>query len=260
MSIERATAGTGLGAEVPIVPGRAEPAGNDGVPPQMRLQILSTEHWSLLATRSLAWNETFSRAGMFLSTLSGAMVALALVAQASNFGEGFAIFALVIMPVVLFVGVATFVRLAASNYLDAMCVVGMNRIRAAYVEMAPDLERYFVTSANDDQRGVAITMGVAPGTRSGLHLIAATPSVVITLNSVIAGAIAALVGLRLGQVTGVSVGVGALAFAVAIALQQRYAQAFIARAQAGVQPMFPTPPMPSAARTDPTASGRPPAG
>jgi hypothetical protein len=48
----------------------------------MRLQILSTEHWSLLASRSLAWNESFSRGGMFLATLSGAIVALALVAQA----------------------------------------------------------------------------------------------------------------------------------------------------------------------------------
>ena len=43
----------------------------------MRLQILSTEHWSLLASRSLAWNESFSRAGMFLTTLTGSIVALA---------------------------------------------------------------------------------------------------------------------------------------------------------------------------------------
>ena len=59
------------------------------VSPAMRLQILSTEHWSLLASRSLAWNESFSRGGMFLATLSGAIVALALVAQATDFGEGF---------------------------------------------------------------------------------------------------------------------------------------------------------------------------
>lgn len=45
----------------------------------VRLQILSTEHWSLLASRSLGWNEVFSRTTMFLATLSGAVVALALV-------------------------------------------------------------------------------------------------------------------------------------------------------------------------------------
>ena len=37
-----------------------------------RLQILATEHWSLLATRSMGYQESFSRAAMFLSVLSGA--------------------------------------------------------------------------------------------------------------------------------------------------------------------------------------------
>ena len=76
--------------------------------PALRLQILTTEHWSLLSTRSLSWNEAFSRASMFLSVLSGAVVALALVAQATAFDEGFMTFALLILPVVLFVGVVTF--------------------------------------------------------------------------------------------------------------------------------------------------------
>jgi len=91
MSFERSTgSGAGLGAEPAPTPGPGgvEGPGEGGVTPAMRLQILSTEHWSLLASRSLAWNESFSRADMFLSTLSGAIVALALVAQATEFGEG----------------------------------------------------------------------------------------------------------------------------------------------------------------------------
>src|SRR5215207_1379634 len=73
-----------------------------------RAQLLSTEHWSLLATRSMTWNESFSRTGMFFTVLSGATVALALMAQASSFGQEFVIFALVLLPIVLFVGIATF--------------------------------------------------------------------------------------------------------------------------------------------------------
>ena len=46
-------------------------------PSTVRLQILSTEHWSLLASRGLAWNELFSRAGMYLSTLSGSSDSIA---------------------------------------------------------------------------------------------------------------------------------------------------------------------------------------
>src|SRR2546430_2582109 len=110
MSFERVTAGTGLGAEPAPAPRLGEATPSDGASPALRLQILSTEHWSLLASRSLAWNESFSRAGMFLATISGAIVALALVAQASDFGRGFRLFALAILPVVLFVGVGTVLR------------------------------------------------------------------------------------------------------------------------------------------------------
>ena len=89
--------------------------GEGSLPPALRLQILTTEHWSLLSTRALSWNEAFSRATMFLSVLSGAVVALALVAQATAFGEGFVTFALLILPVVLFVGVTTFMRLVGDQ-------------------------------------------------------------------------------------------------------------------------------------------------
>ena len=54
---------------------------DDGV----RMQILATEHWSLLASRSLGYTDSFSRATMFFSVLSGTVIALALIAQAGRF-------------------------------------------------------------------------------------------------------------------------------------------------------------------------------
>jgi len=210
----------------------------------MRLQILSTEHWSLLASRSLAWNESFSRAGMFLSTLSGAVVALGLVGGASGFGEAFTLFALVILPVVLVIGVATYLRLGASNYHEALCVVGMNRIRAAYLELAPDLERYFVMSAHDDFPGMGVTMGVPPGGGRFFWLaqmISGTPTVVMILNSVLVGAIAAIAALRMGAAAPVDLITGAVAFVIAVTIQSSYTQRAIAKIQAGHRPMFPTP-------------------
>jgi hypothetical protein len=33
-----------------------------GAPISVTAQLLSTEHWSLLATRNLVWSESFSRA------------------------------------------------------------------------------------------------------------------------------------------------------------------------------------------------------
>lgn len=49
-------------------------------------QILATEHWSLLAARSLIWNEALNRAAVFLTVLSAAIIALALLADATGFG------------------------------------------------------------------------------------------------------------------------------------------------------------------------------
>ncbi len=232
MAFERSLPGTGMGAEPAPHPV------TDRVPEQIRLQILSTEHWSLLATRSLAWNEAFSRAGMFLTTLSGAMVALALVAQASGFSNDFALFALVVLPIALFVGVTTVLRLGAANYHDAVCVMGMNRIRGAYLELAPDLERYFVMSSNDDSRGIALTTGVQPGTV--VHLLSGTPMLVMVLNATLAAMIAALACLRLGGGTVLSVALGVVAFAITVASHMAYARRDIARGQRTHVPVFPS--------------------
>src|SRR5262245_863145 len=71
------TSSTSSGAFVPTL--LADRSGA-GITDAVRAQILATEHWSLLATRSMTWNEIFSRASMFMTVLSAAVVALAVVA------------------------------------------------------------------------------------------------------------------------------------------------------------------------------------
>jgi hypothetical protein len=88
------------------------------------LRILTAEHWSLLASRSMGYTEAMSRASIFVAALSGAVVALALVAQATDFGDGFVAFALVLLPIVYFLGLATVVRLVQINFEDARWVQG----------------------------------------------------------------------------------------------------------------------------------------
>jgi hypothetical protein len=156
------------------------------------MQILSTEHWSLLATRSLSWNESFSRAGLFLSVVSATAVALALVGQASAFGQQFVAFALVMLPVALFVGLATFTRLDEVNAEDAVWVAGMNRIRHAYMEIGPGLRPYFITGTTDDAAGLEQTFGVhRPGTAAA-HWLVTMPGMVAVIDGVLGGLIAGL--------------------------------------------------------------------
>ena len=177
------------------------------LPPAMRLQILTTEHWNLLSTRALSWNEAFSRATMFLSVLSGAVVALALVAQVTSFGEAFLTFALLILPVVLFVGVTTFVRLVQINHEDVRWVIGMNLLRHAYLDGAPELRPYFVTGWHDDEAGIMTTYAAKLGPGGFVHQFVTTPGMLAVVNGVVAGTLAGIIAPRIGL--GAPVGIGA---------------------------------------------------
>jgi hypothetical protein len=179
----------------------------------VRVQMLATEHWSLLATRSLSWNEAFARAGMFLSLLSGAVVSLALVAQATAFGEGFVLFALLILPVVLFVGLATYVRLLEINNEDYVWVKGMNRLRGAYLEIDPDIARHFVTGTGEDAVNIFKTFGSDDKHLDAgrFHGFVTTPATIGFVNAMVAAVLAAIVvvQLNMAMVPAAAVGVGA---------------------------------------------------
>ena len=69
------------------------------MPEGVRVQILATEHWSLLATRNITYGGIYSRANIFLTVVSAAVVALALAAQETEFGDRFYVFALLVLPV-----------------------------------------------------------------------------------------------------------------------------------------------------------------
>jgi len=192
---------------------------DDAARRSQRLQILATEHWGLLATRSLSWNESFSRAGMFLTVLTGAVVALALVAQATSFGEGFVLFALLILPVVLFVGGATYVRLVEINNEDVHWVYGMNRLRHAYLDMEPDLEPFFVTGYTDSDAAIIRTYG-SHGTGSPLaHALVTTPATVAFVNAMIAAVLGVVALMQVSMSMLPAVGVGGAIFLVACGIQ-----------------------------------------
>lgn len=188
------------------------------------IQILATEHWSLLAARALSWNESFSRTSMLLATLSATVVALALAAQVAGFGPGFVTFALVVLPFVELVGVATFARLGEANREDLQSIQGMNRIRHAYLEIAPQLEPYFVAGRNDDLPSLFSTYGMGSRSMSTVrggfhHAFVMTQGMVGIINAMVAGVFGFLLARYLGAPTAESVAVGALFLSVALGLQ-----------------------------------------
>ena len=164
------------------------------------IQILSTEHWSLLGARSLAYNEAFVRGGMFLTFLSMSFVALALLAQGMSFGSQFLTITAVVLAFDFVIGLATYGRIGGANVDDLRAVHGMARIRHAYTQIAPITKPYFTSPTHDDVASVISTYGTGPDTGLGLFLYAMTTSggMIGLIVSMVGGVLAAVLGLLIG--------------------------------------------------------------
>jgi hypothetical protein len=194
--------------------------------------LLSTEHWSLLAARGLIWNEAQSRVSVFLTVLSASMIALAFLADATDFGTPTTIAALVLLPVVFLLGIAAYVRLVDVNIEEFQLMLAMNRLRHAYVDLEPGLKRYLTTGYHDDERGVFRTYMVERPSRASfwLYFLINTPTVVATVDSALAAAMAVVVLQAVDAPTGWLVASGIAAFVLVwvllFLLQRRTLKAF----------------------------------
>ena len=205
------------------------------------LQILSTEHWSLLSARSLVYNEAFSRASMYLSFLSATIVALGLIAAASGFNESFLMITAVLLAIDLFIGYASLGRIASASAEDIRFLQAMNRIRHAYVEITPEVAPYFMSGHHDDPATVLQVYGPVESslTNSIVHGFTTAPGMIGTINTAVGGALAAvLTMLATGdqQLAGL---VGLVAFIVMFVVLLLFQMRMISRFWAGMETMFP---------------------
>lgn len=202
--------------ETPAPPAPSSAHPTQDVPVAVRVQLLATEHWSLLATRSMTWSEVMSRISIHLTVLSASLVVLALVAQASGFGTPFRVLAIGLASMVLVLGVLTGVRVTSASLDDHALLVGMNRIRAAYVEIDPSLADHLVTGWHDDIDGIMRTYTMGAARPVPVHVLGSTNFFMTAVNSLVAGTLGALVasaagaGPALVAVVGAAAGLGFL--------------------------------------------------
>jgi hypothetical protein len=204
--------------------------------------ILSTEHWSLIAARSLIWNEAMSRATVFLTVLSASIIALALLADATGFGSQTTTLALVLLPVVFLLGLATYARLVQINTEEFQLVLAMNRLRHAYLQIEPGLARYFTTGHHDDESGVIATYMLDGPSRKWLaaHFLVNTPTIVATVDAALATAILALLLRATDAPQAATIAGGVVAFVVVWVALLRF-QLHALHPLRDMTPRFPTP-------------------
>lgn len=224
----------------------AETGSNRPVDDPRALQILSTEHFSLLSARSLAYNESFTRAGMFLTFLSASLVVLGFLVGPLGLTETYALIAALLLSANLFIGLATLTRLLDAGQEELQAVRGMNRIRHAYVEMVPGLEPYLVAGIHDDAIGVLSAYGPTPAERPGpvsmiVHGITTTGGMVGAINALVAGGLGAVVTLGLGLPISIGLATAAVAFVTVLGAGFRFGQRAAIGRQDRAHAMFPTP-------------------
>lgn len=120
-------------------------------------QLLATEHWSLLASRSTTQNEVLTRIRMQLTLMSAALVRSPWSggrrrSPASSLRSQTALLGLAVV-----VGIITQIRVTNVSLEDLMYVLAMNRLRAQYVRLAPEVASGLFASSHDDQDGVTHT-------------------------------------------------------------------------------------------------------
>ena len=230
-------------ASTPEPPPDSAPGAHDTpeVPPSVRAQILATEHWSLLASRSTTQSEVLTRISMFLTLTSAGLVSLALMGQATNFGGVFPGFAIAVLAIILIVGILSQVRVQNVNMEDLQYVLAMNRLRAAYAELDPGVERYFMTSRCDDFAGSRHTYYFL-GKRGSSQILGSSLLFIIAVNATLFGLlVAALVALGTASAVGsaiVGIGAGLVLFGLSL---WRAARAYFTFWKT-YEPMFPSPP------------------
>lgn len=171
--------------------------------------LLTTEHVALQTARSATVFEANGRVGLYLGALSGAIVALALVAQATGIATAFYVFGLAVLLPLLGVGIVTFTRVVQTGVEDTTYVQRIERIRRFYVETSPTAAHYldspYDRSVDEEMRRVGFQL-------FHWQLALTTGSMVAIVNSAVVGAVLVMLVSPWGVV---SLAVGAILATIA---------------------------------------------
>lgn len=211
----------------------------------MRLarEVLATEYNVLMVALSAAWSASLTRTSLFLGVLSAAGVAFGFASQGGMEASTFLTLALLVLVLVLFLGVATFIRLVEVQRESMVYITGMNRIRHFFYEVAPASRPYFVLPIFDDE--AALYRSVGTGMRWNrprfrlLRLSVQTQGIVGIVTAVVAGGCGGLAASPVGSLAAWVV--ATVAFLVTLVALFVYWHRSLTDVRAAIRPMYPTP-------------------
>jgi hypothetical protein len=194
----------------------------DDAKQQALLTALVTEHFVLQSARGVATSEAGMRASLYLTSLTGALVALGFIAQV---GEQFDAFAAAVLPALFLLGEFTYVRLLENSIEDVLLQRSIKRIRRYYLGLHADGAEFFGDAADGPGRRPPTVPGGLGGVagqamyHSWVQLLFTAASMVAAINSILGGAGVALLVRRLdlaGEGPAAVVGAGAAVVGFAV--------------------------------------------
>jgi hypothetical protein len=216
------------------------PASHAPEPPSLRAQLLVSEYAGIVSTRSMTQSEVLVRISMFLTLVSASVVSLALIGQATGFGSFFTVFALVLLGAVVVIGALTTIRLYNGAVEDLAHVLAMNRLRAAYLELDPGIDRFVLNSAHDDQRGSVVTYNHLGG-NDRTQALGSSMVFITAVNAALLGVFVAIAAFALGAATWLIYVAGGIAALVYLAIGSALGYRRYRRVWATHEPLSPTP-------------------
>ena len=171
----------------------------------------STEHFNLQTARALTVSESNGRASIYLAALSSNLIALAFIGQMSRLGEAFFAFALILLPVLAFVGTVTFLRLVQSSVEDIAYAHRIALVRSYYLRVAPELEPYLVVLRGTRSAPFDGSPGAWQLTLTAAGMVAVVNSVVVAACAGLVLVAAGVDSLAIPVAAGAAVGAGAFA-------------------------------------------------
>jgi len=203
----------------------------NGDPQPAAVTFVTTEHFTLQGARAATIAESNGRASVLLGTVSGGLIGLGFLGQASHLGTAFYAFALILLPTLAFLGLVTFHRVFQSGREDAIYAHRIARLRGYYFDAAPEVTPYLLSVPSEQRLEIQGLSTSAP------QKFLTTAGTVAVITSVLAGAAAGLLGAVLsGHSAAVAFSSGAAIAAVTIFMMIRYIGAQMAL------PPYPQPP------------------
>ena len=208
-------------------------------------EALRTEYGVLAAMLSTVWYASLFRVSLLLGVVSAVGVALGFAAQAGGgIGSRLASFALVALPLALFLGITTFVRTVELQREAWLYITGMNRIRHAIVDAMPAAAPYLVLPIYDDASGMYRSQGTGirmrPPKPRLMFALAQTQGIVAVITAALAASIGGIAAAGFDQQ--LAWGIAAIVFVVILGALLMYWSRSFSELQKAIRPMFRTPP------------------